>query len=588
MTKAQRLPPELAQEIPQETRPTVELIPAPPIFQPRTELQITARALYMFGWNVFPVPRPHEVRAWAMATGRESEATAKPPYTLRPLLRSRMYLGNSAEFMDLFEYANLAVMTGRTSGNLAVIDADQNGQKIAKELSHRAIPHWDYTTGNGHNFIVRIAEGEAMNLPSGKTAWPGVEVWGHDHFCVLPPSIHHTGAIYNWGAVYPPDTAENLPEISITALAWLGVELAANSWERPELYGLPEWTIQLSINNRKTLASVLVEGQRNTRLTAPVYDIAWHVLNGNIPESEALSLLYRVADRCDPAYPHRQVEAMYSAALRKRDLEPARKTEGQGRGHPIGQQALAFAQANQWTGRTAQSDRAAFLACVERAKIEGEPFAASVRQVAELANCSTKTAHKALGRLQDKEPPLIELESMDRDRIEANRYRFGPIVKKKEHAKVLHNTTIVTSVVDWHVLKSDSACDVFGKLGRVARRLYLHLSQQPEARIIDMARATGQHPSSCSRSLRRLRGHNLITYNQAEGVYMAEPITEYRLLKLAEALGVRGRTRKRREQNIADRQIRVNKQLRWARERWRRSIDLAALPLGARNSSHAR
>jgi DNA-binding transcriptional ArsR family regulator len=567
----------------QAADPELIAIEAPFTIQ-RTETQRTARALYALGWNVFPVPRPHEVRAWATATGRISEINSKPPYTLRPVMTNRLYCSRGREFDELFESANLAVMTGRTSGNLAIIDADQNAQRVKYELDKRGLPYWHYKTGNGENFIIRILEGEVINIPAAKATIPGVEVWGHDHFCVLPPSVHYSGALYDWVNVYPPNSTANIEPIPATALDWLGVELRANAWENPELYGLPGFTILLSRKNRGILASVLVEGERNTKLTGPVYDLAAHVQLGDIDEGKALELLYQAGKRCEPPYSRRQIDTMWKSAINKRGLEPARKHEGKGRGYEIYNQARTFAAAHQWTGRTAQTDRAVFLACAERARIEGEVFSASIRNLAELANMTHQTVINALDRLRKAE--LLELISTDKERRTANEYRF---------MGVLNNTTkqqLVLNGVFTHTTSTPMQ-DVFSKLGRVALRCYEHLLQQPEPTITAIAQATGQNRSSVLRAINGnwkgrqlvkgtwqggelvkpgLLAYGLVFIIQSEGLYMANSVTGQRLNEIAQAVGTLGKAAKRRDYHEKTRQIRTNKQIRWARERWARTI----------------
>jgi len=576
---------------------------APAETQPHspTDMQRTARALYKRGWNVFPVPRPHEVKAWAIATGKPREVNSKPPYIFAPLQRSRMYLGG--EFMALFEQRNIAVMTGRTSGNLAIIDGDNihAARQVEQELKARHICYWAYATGNGLNFIIRILEGESINLKNGTATLNGIEIWGHNRYCVIPESLHHSNAQYTWqDGIDPINTSETIEPTPIKDLEWLGMKLESKAYQDPELYGLPSWTVLLSKNNRRTLTSVIVEGYRNTRLTGPVYDLAAHVMRGNIDENDALELLYTAARNCEPAYSIRSIDSMWKSAINKRELIPATEYELKtGRAtNQIYMQAVAFAQAYKWPGRTGQTDRAVFLALAERAKVDGPVFSAASRNVAELANCRSETAQKALRRLAKHEPPFIKLVSRDPHRQQPNKYKF---VYSDSFKDVLKRTTInqldSTGTVTHTSTRILAKQDVFAGLGRVALRCYEHLLQHPEMTISAIARNTMQNRSSVGRAIngtwKIIRDENgepildkagkkqrvllkpgLILHRlvSVRGLYMAEPVGETRLEDLSNILGTEGRAEKRRKYHEQTRQIRVNKQILWAQERWTRTI----------------
>lgn len=579
------------------------LIQAPTAFFPLTEIQRQALALYQRGWNVFPVPRPDEVRRYAELTG-SCDPEGKPPYVLQPIFTARLHvcgpeckrrnmqtgakcLPEYAEFINLFTRANLAVMAGRTSGNLCIIDADQNGERVKRELQARNIPHWAYQTGRGINFILRLAEGEAANLPKGKAKIPGVEIWGSDHFAVLPPSIHPTGVIYEWLGVDPLNDPD-LPKVSIKELDWLGAKLKSGDWAEPQLFGLPDWTGNLSENNRKTLVSMFAEGERNTAIVSPLYDIAALIKRGEVSKHTALDLLYQLADRCTDRngqpYPRKHIDTMLKSALNKRGLKPAREYKGgDNRKSGIYEKAARFASVYQWPGRTGQADRAVFMTLANRARIEGAIFKVSTREVALLANMTKKTAGLALRRLRcDKrlkkqthpQPLILIVDGEMGITNEAYRYKFANFDHLQGCACLPHISSIditgVTMHTPAHTLERipEGEFDTFGRLGRVAQTSYYCLLQKPEGSITAIARATNQNRSSVSRAVKRLLIAGLVKYSEAEGVYYGEPITAKRFEVLAAGLNVLGRWAKRKRQYQREREIRASLQMAWARMNW--------------------
>jgi len=551
---------------------TVELIPAPPEWR-FSEVQATAVNLYRRGLNVFPVPRGE-----------------KQPYILRPLYYGRLHLcgpgcpkrkrnkGHKChpDLTDLFAgRRNLAVMTGRTSGNLVAIDCDTPAafRAVGAELTRRGIPYWAYTSARGGGYLVRLAEGEAANT---KATINGVEIWGHMHYVLLPPSVHPSGIVYQWATTNPLDLppSERVPVVSVQALDWLGVALyrPQQPYQAGDLHGLPSWAAHLSEQNRRILAQALTGGyevgERNTWLTKPLYDLAAIVQDGLAPEEEALALLEKAARALD--YPVKHVRQMWTSAMCKHDLKRA-KPENPQRLEVL--KALAFEQTHDWSShkRTNHTDRMVFRACIERARRDAghNSFRASIREVAELAGVSAKTAQAALHRL--KERRLLEWAGVDPSG--ANRWRFGPEVANS----VLHNyhttptrgDSVVTtqhspatSAADSSLVPEPAAADVFHRLGRTAWLIYQHLLRQPEHTKGAIARAVGVHRSTVGRVLKRLMAHGLVVWSGAEGLYYAEPASRERLERIAAALGpdrwgreALGATERRKREHEVEREL---------------------------------
>lgn len=578
-------------EVDQETR---LYIPEIPHTTREISLVDTARHLYALGWNVFPVPNYWTREAYHKAKGEPD--SWDPAKNKRPYIKALSYARISERardyknkrlltFDDLFtektwypipRYGdNLAVMAGRTSGGLCIIDADQNGDKIEENLISNEIPYWDYHTGRGHNFIVRIAKGEAINLSPTGTPFQGVEVKGHNAYCVIPPSWHRLeGSQYQWGENNPMNGTQNLPAISIDELAWLGVTLRTDPNRYTDFKDvLPSWAILLAPANRKNLLEAMAgeveEGHRNDRLTGPVYDLAAHVMLGHIDENEALDVLYRAADHCKPPYPNRQIDYMWRSAINKKGLIPSlRPDAGKPRGFEIYEQAAQFEHVYNWKGRTAKTDRAVFLVLTERAKLEGEPFTASCRNIAERAGIKAETASKALRRLQDQELITKEPRQENDTFSTPNRFRF---TAKIENYLKRYNTIQGEYTVPIKIENSPYQILVFQRLGVVALHCYQYLLTHTEKTIAAIARGAKQKPSSCYRSMKRLKDLGLVS--AAEGEWKAWELLPAEWQERAEYLGLIEIQQARKEQHQKEREERYFIKLIQRKEYWKKTIE---------------
>ena len=594
-------------------------IEAPAAFQPLTSIQLEAIDLHRRGLNVIPLPRPSEVRLVAQID-THFNPNDKPPFSLRPFYTGRLHrcaneckrngckLPEGARFEDLFINANIGVMVGATSGNLVDIDCDTQEayKRTGEELAKQGIFAWQYASSRGGHYLLLVQEGELAN-----TKHNGVEIYGNLHYAVLPPSLHPSGVFYCWQSVEPRQLPPNeLPQmVSVDALAFLGARLKRS---RPmDLHGLPEYTACLSDANRRILADGingdLDEGERNNKLAKAAHDLAANANAGMIDLVDAEKLLLQAAAGC--GLPQGEVISTWRHALRKKNTNRA-KDHYTGSGNvPNGQAwqiANAFAEAFDWRayGRMAQSARATFRACVERSKIEGETFRASVRETQELANfADKKTAHKMLVILASEHtsikggvvPALIHKQS--KSISNANTYKFTDTVLQSLPVGIHKNGTVLptwyVNVPSLCISKHDlthnattpagvdhtfdaAKMDVFIKLGKVALRVYEHLLLAGGVRSISsIAKQTGQHYESVRMAIKRLMAHGLVTHNTAEQLYFAEVKTTHDLELLAAVLGTLGTQDKRKRQHRDEREMLLNKRVFKARLRWRNLVRYA-------------
>jgi hypothetical protein len=569
-------------------------------------VQRSAIDLYQRGLNVFPVCRPEEVAEIAQINPKKFNKEMKLPYILNPLFYSRLHLCNSGcadresrtglkcygnrngcSFTDLFDFSNLGVMLGRTSGNLVCIDCDTMPafQVVLREFTIRNLNFWGYYTSRGGNLLFRLAEGEAVNMD--KCAIIGVQIWGYHHFCVLPPSVHAAGIVYTWLDRTEPawhlPQHESPPVLHLGELEWLGVKVHEKQTKQQNLFGLPEWTCCLSENNRKILASEIPEGQRNIMLTKATYDVAAAINNILVPYEEAEQLLLWTASRCQPPYPPKQVRQMLNSAINKSGLRLSRDFYSHStiehHSEAFVSQAEYFLSTYAWSthGRTAQTDKAVFAACITRAKLDrADGFRASIREVADLANIQQPfTANRALHRLCKKEL----LHPLEKDTSGAQRFLFGDeVTVHHQHTNPLLKNSGLT--MHTHFVPQDRVeQDISLKLGRISFNVWKHLQQFPEPGATAISSKTGLNRSSISRSLKKLITLGMVTFSRAEGVYVGEHLNQEALEEIAMKMGSLGKSDERRERFAREREIRTNIKVAKAREKFRKMRASSTRPI---------
>ncbi len=134
----------------------------------------------------------------------------------------------------LVQDSNIAVMAGRLSGNLVVLDCDNWDvfERIKTALDAAGIAAWVRNGIDGGQCWLRCADGEVSNATV-----DGVEVLGNRLYSVAPPSIHPSGMVYKWvkrNGFQPP----LVPLDSLAALG-LGLETVSRRRARGKQHELP-------------------------------------------------------------------------------------------------------------------------------------------------------------------------------------------------------------------------------------------------------------------------------------------------------------------------------------------------------------
>ncbi len=362
--------------------------PAPIVLSP---LQQTAFELHDLGLNVFPQPIGKKGGfPWkALQFNRLERDHAR--YGLQPV-----FAGNT----------NLAIMCGRTSGNLFVIDCESPAalRYHMQQLHQRQIPLWVVRTARGGHIYLRAAEGEVHNVVPGILA--NAEIKGQMGYVLAPPSVHPTGAIYHW--LY--QEGDNIPVVSVTDIDWLrdqmgdpvqlqvtiSHEYTPGLWKEPRQ---PQGSLSRTTQDYLQNGHALPEGCRNNRLFAATCDLA----GNGYSEQDSLRTLLPIAR--NSGLPEREIQSTIASAYSK-PRTPSRNVQTPGDINDNWWKMLVWTTKHEWQGRTGATDRVMMLSLIERNRLhanENGVFRASMRELAELGRMGSATVQRSLKRLMNQQ-----------------------------------------------------------------------------------------------------------------------------------------------------------------------------------------
>jgi hypothetical protein len=459
-----------------------DLLTRPGRYLSLTPVQRAAYELFDMGLSVGPT-RP----------------VSKLPYLWRKLYTTRI---DPAAIPELFTgRAGIFVVTGATSGNLAVLDCEtlEAARQHAAEFDGRNLRPWRLTTPRGAHFWWLSADGELANRKDDASRPRGWELRGRCCYVMTPPSIHPSGVIYDWSY----REGERPPIIESAALDWLGAELHAKVRRKPtalQAEGYPE----LSRASREFIAGGAPSGQRNNRLFAAACDLAGNGYRHN----DARDVLTPAA--LGSGLPAKEAADTIASAYRK-TRTPA-KSSRQAPPAPGWALARTWADAHTFTSLSAERSttpsrpyrvsgataRAVFIACCERARREhpSAVFRASVREVAELARLRFQTAQAALRCLV----AAGHLRHCGYNPAGASLFAFAAGVLRKRNSSTYWSLCTVPLM--------EHAAWARGSLGETARRAWALLLAEP-MRASDVALRLNVSRSTAGRTLAALAQHGL-------------------------------------------------------------------------------
>lgn len=351
--------------------------------------QREAYHLYDLGFNVLPQPIASKgglpwKRLQYERLNRDDES-----YGLRHLFAGR---------------CNLAIMCGATSGNLFVIDCESHDSFLyhLQQMRNHNIPIWAATSARGGHIYLRASNGEVHNIEP--DILPDTEIKGRNGYVLAPPSVHPDGTMYQWLV----QEGDSPPIIDTNNIDWLHTrygEKVQLKFNAPSNSTKGDWsmhiispTSNLCRETRDYLenGNRLAEGTRNNRLFKAACDLC----GNEYSQSEAEHILLPIAAMS--GLPMLEIKATINSAYSKQRNPSRPNNKVVSLRH--WRYALIWGIQHQWQSRTASSNRALFLALVERARVsanENGVFRASIRELSELAKLGTTTVQNALSRLQE-------------------------------------------------------------------------------------------------------------------------------------------------------------------------------------------
>lgn len=462
-----------------------------------TTLQQEAYALYDAGFNVFPQPIGHKGGLpWKRLQYSRLSRNDKN-YGLRNLFAGE---------------CNVAVMCGITSNNLFVLDCEsiEIFHYHLQQMIDRKLPIWAVKTARGGHIYLCAENGEVHNIELGILT--DTEVKARNGYVLAPPSIHPSGVAYTW-VVRQGDAP---PIVDVNDIDWLKNrqgEKVSLTYDAPSNSKTGDWSMcvvspasNLAKDTKDYLhtGGHLTEGSRNNRLFKAACD-----LSGNkYGQGEAEHILTPIA--LMSGLTNYEVQATIKSAY-SRQRTPSKTTQA-----PLRQSwkyALLWATQRKWDNRTAGSDRALFIALIERARVssnENDVFRASIRELSELSRLGTTTIQRGLTRLQEMQ--IIFNAGYD-NTSQASLWRFSN--KILSVAKQIELNLNTVSIPPYWLRYSESVfnSDIVerGALGHSVLFVYefmrtLHYPMMPS----DIAEALDISLNQVNYALRKLKEHELV------------------------------------------------------------------------------
>jgi predicted transcriptional regulator len=500
------------------------------IIQSVPSLLSEAEALYAVGLNVFAI-----------------QPGSKLPYGPHAFLTTTRLYGPSLP--SLVAGSNIAVMTGRLSQNLFILDCDspEAFERIGTALEGRNIRAWIRNGARGGQFWLLCREGEVANTKIDK-----VDVLGNRKYAVAPPSIHPSDMVYEWTA-----REGNLPPVvSLAQLDFLPLQLASlgqRRANREKQHVLPP-----------VANAVLVE--QNIAGYASHSEAEYAVCLSLIGAGFNDGMILRLFDQFAP--PH--YTKVGAANFQKYVLNAAHTyRNGSEQSVPRSDHSSRFvewAETRPWPGRTGSTDKAVFLALCQRMQREAATsFRASIREIAESAGVNKETALSAIHRLTDA--GLVHPDGHDQT-TGAGLYTLSvPESLSREGRCVIRTLYPTGGVGDPGVRILHHAHDAWHPhaLGKAALACYTALLLQPMS-AKGIAEATGRTRFTVQRALRALEQHGLIHYKG--DTWEAVETTREALDKIALDYGTLGKACQRVEQHQTERQQHASLRLERQKLRW--------------------
>lgn len=513
--------------------------------------QSQALMLYDAGLNVFPQPY-----------GR------KGGYAWKRLQYTRLQRDNGDASLMLVTAGecNLAVMCGRTSGNLFVLDCESEGafNYHLAQLQQRQVPLWAAKTPRGGHIYLRCTDGEVKNIEPGRMK--DAELRGQNCYVLAPPSLHPSGVVYEW--IFQQGDAP--PAVHAGLIDWLTeadgtpLKLEVERYGPSALPGTLSVLSPASALSRKTRdyiqnGHLIPEGTRNNRLFRAACD-----LQGNdYPQDEAIRILVPAAT--GSGLDMREIMATIASAY-SQAREPAGRNIWAPPRSTLWQYALLWVANQLWSGAGKVSERTLLLAMVERARLSANErgvFRASIREIAVLGRMGTATVQRTLTRLTMGENAVLR--KCGKDRMSgATLWQFGEHILNAGQSLANRLRTLPQHWLQYMRALFTSDATERGALGHNGMYLYqVMLSQEKPLMPSELAEAAGMTLNQVNYALKKMREMDLI--ERGESGWRAIVVDED---ELAQRAPTQGKGEQRRERFALERRLYKGRIL--FDERWRK------------------
>lgn len=232
-----------------------------------TSFLSTALAYAAHGWPIHPLKPGQKIPA---TTHGSKDATAEPSRIER--------------WWAATPSANIGIATGH---GFFVVDLD--GPAAALWAESVELPDTlTCATGKGRHLYYRLPSGVVISNSAGQIS-EGVDIRGVGGYVVAPPSLHPSGAVYQW------EDVEGIPTKSAMAPA-------------------PTWLVEqikTKARNPFVLPASIPEGERHTTL----FRYASSLRARGVSEQEIWRLVSDAARRCTPPFPQRDVDVTVAWVL---------------------------------------------------------------------------------------------------------------------------------------------------------------------------------------------------------------------------------------------------------------------------------
>jgi hypothetical protein len=239
-----------------------------------TPLLSAALAYAQRGWRVIPLHTPLPNGACSCRGRSKNCKPGKHPQTRNGVRDASADERQIRKWWSQWPTANIGIVTDAASGIVAVDVDDRSGgtaSLAALVATHGPIPLTPVSrTGNGRHLIFRHPGGRVAN--SAGAVARGIDVRGDGGYIVAPPSLHVTGAQYEWEHAADICPVAPLPDWFFPRACY-GVERVAGvagidrKTENPEVMvgvgGLIDRTIPTAVGTRNASLMAFARGLKS-------------------------------------------------------------------------------------------------------------------------------------------------------------------------------------------------------------------------------------------------------------------------------------------------------------------------------------